>query len=234
MYYFPKSKFSQIMIFCFISATIVSHLFAQGKTETEKILNPNSIIRISYENSAGITASRNKLESAKYNFKLFESEYTQFIPLLLDSRVKRKSGNETSGEVVAGMEKEFFDGTSLSFDVGNSTDIISGEYEHTQFVEGLLEFPLFSSNRKLSRLTKRTFQENELYSANIGYVNTIRRVIRNASERYYDLVPRTETLEAIKKYRALLQTLLGKESKEDSCRVFMQVCNHGGNYTIQN
>ncbi len=201
-----KLSNSFMLVFVFVSC-----VFGQDRVNSVKILNPNSIIQISYANSAGIEASRNKLKSAEYNFKLFESEYTQFIPLLLDTRIKRKAGNQTSGEIVAGMEKEFFDGSALSFYLGNSMEKFGGGYENTHFVEGSLEFPLFSSNRKLSRLIKRTFEENELYSANLGYVNTIRRVIRSALERYYDLVPRKQILELLQKYRQVLTLLLQEE-----------------------
>jgi len=182
--------------------------FVQNKADAEQILNPNTIMHTSYANSAGIEASRNKLNSAKYNFKLFESEYTQFLPLVLDTRLKRKSGGETTGEIVAGMEKEFFDGSALSLYMGNAVDGMGGEYVNTQFVEGRLDFPLFSSNRKLSRLIKRTFEENELYSANLGYVNTIRKVVRSALERYYDLVPRQQILDVSRKYQRVLKSLL--------------------------
>jgi outer membrane protein TolC len=189
-----------------------SAVFGQQKDGSEeKILNLDSIVRITYDNNPSIASARHKLKSAEYNFKLFESEFTQFIPLLLDSRVRNQSGNKTSAEVVASMEKEFFGGASLSLDVGNETDRRPGETAHTQFVAGRLEFPLFSSNRKLNRVIKRTFEENELFNANLDYVEAIREEISDAVESYYDLVSRTQILETGGKYQEKLNALLDEE-----------------------
>ena len=178
---------------------------------TLEILNRDTIIKIAFKNSPSIAAARYRLKSAEYNFKLFESEFTQFTPLILDSRVRRKSGDETSGEMSAGMEKEFFDGSSLSLVLGSAADRVPGETEYTQFVESRMELPLFSSNRKLSRIIKRTFEENDLYSANLDYVDTIREEIREATERYYDLLPRAQALATLRSYRERLALLLEEE-----------------------
>ncbi|MFQ5604813.1 MAG: hypothetical protein ACE5HS_16200 [bacterium] len=184
---------------------VVAKKHAEGCIE---VLNPDSIIRISFENNLKIKAARHKLHSAEFNFKLFESEFTQFIPITVDSKVEKSSDDETFTEITAGIKKEFFDGSFMALYAGNSTDITSGVGEHTQFIEGLVQFPLFSSNRKLNRIIKRTFEENEVYSANLEYVNTIRRTIRNALEMYYDFVPRMQILEMVKKYHHVLKILL--------------------------
>ena len=184
-----------------------------GQTQGDSVivLNRDSIIHMAFENSPSIAAAWHRLKSAEYNFKLFESEYTQFTPLVLDSRLRRKSGDESSGELSAGMEKEFFDGSSLSLNVGSGVDRVPGETYYDQFVESRLEFPLFSSNRKLSRVIKRTFEENDLYSANLDYVETVREGIRRGVERYYDLLPRAQALEALRDYRKRLALLLAEE-----------------------
>jgi len=207
---FLQRALLQIVII-FLILFPVSSVFGQKQNESEKILNPDSIVRMTYDNNPSIASARHKLKSAEYNFKLFESEFTQFIPLILDSRVRNQSGNKTSAEVVASMEKEFFGGASLSLDVGNETDRQPGETAHTQFVAGHLEFPLFSSNRKLNRVIKRTFEENELFNANLDYVEAIREEISEAAESYYDLVSRTRILEMGKKYQEKLNALLDEE-----------------------
>ncbi len=175
------------------------------------MLNPDTIIRIAYERNPRIAAARHKLRSSEYNYKLFESEYSQFIPLIMDSRVQRGTEDSeriTSGRLTAGLRKEFFDGSSASLDAGNETEWDSEGRSHNQFVEGQVEFPLFSSNRKLSRVIKRTFEENELHNANLNYVERVRTVLHDAQEEYYDLIARTQVLNTIRKYKERLESLL--------------------------
>jgi len=108
--------------------------FVQNKADAEQILNPNRIMHISYANSAGIEASRNKLKSAEYNFKLFESEYTQFLPLVLDTRMKRKSGNETVDNLIQALrslsntEVDFYKVANDYFDNVRDLQYLCGVY----------------------------------------------------------------------------------------------------------
>jgi hypothetical protein len=111
------------------------------------------------------------------------------------------------------MRKEFFDGTSIEASVGN--DIGWGKnvtYNNVNYIESEVSFPLFTSARKLDRLIKRTFEENELYTKNLDYVDAVKENIHDAVEQYYDLVPRIKTYEMIKAYRAELQELLTIDS----------------------
>lgn len=54
--------------------------FSQISIEADLMLNPENIIRLTYNQNDRIKAAYYELESAKSNFKLFESEYTQFNP----------------------------------------------------------------------------------------------------------------------------------------------------------
>ena len=203
-------RFSSYLIIALILLNAPS-IRGQTAEDPATVLNRDSIIHIAFENSPSIAAAWHRLKSAEYNFELFESEYTQFTPLILDSRLRRESGDETSGELSAGIEKEFFDGSSLSLAAGSGANRIPGQTEYSQFVESRMQFPLFSSKRKLSRIIKRTFEENDLYSANLDYVETVREEIRRATERYYDLLPRAQILEILREYRRRLALLLEEE-----------------------
>ena len=154
------------------------------------------------DNSSRIKAAEHKLESAQYNFKLFESEFTQFTPFKMNSEIRGDINNIYESEISIGLQKEFFDGSSIDAYVGNSN--VWGERlndGNTQFIKAEVQFPLFSSNRKLKRIIKRTFEENELYSARLDYVNSIRNTIRNSLEMYYDYVPRAKILQRLKIYK---------------------------------
>jgi outer membrane protein TolC len=188
----------------------ISSASGQSSAGTAAVLNPDTIIKIAYERNPRIAAARHKLRSSEYNYKLFESEYSQFIPLIMDSRVQRTSDSSEdnpSGRLTAGLRKEFFDGSSASLDVGNETQWDSNDGTHNQFIEGQVEFPLFSSNRKLSRVIERTFEENELHNANLDYVEQVREILREAQEEYYDLISRARILNTLRKYKKRLEAL---------------------------
>ena len=195
-----KSGFILIVHIFLLFASTAVHSNPQKNNELS--LYPETIMRLTMDNSSRIKAARHKLESAQFNFKLFESEYTKFTPLKMNSKIRGDKNKEYESVTSLGIQKEFFDGSSMGASVGNSN--IWGEGlpdENTQFIKTEVRFPLFSSNRKLNRIIKRTFEENELYSAQLDYVNTIRRIIRSALEMYYDYVPRAKTLQKFKQYK---------------------------------
>jgi hypothetical protein len=202
----------KLFLFLFVSAFSV-HVFGQIKIEKSQMLYPENIIKLTFDNSDRIKSAFYNLEAAKYNFKLFESEYTQFNPLIINSDLHTNSDRENSGELSAGMSKEFFDGTSITSSMGNN----SGwgripENRNVSFIESEVSFPLFSSARKLDRLIKRTFEENELYTKNLEYVDEVRHNILFALEQYYDLVPRYKSYNMYKTYRNELNSILTSDS----------------------
>jgi hypothetical protein len=191
----------------------VYSLFAQITFDQTTSLFPENIIKLTFENSDRIKAAYYQLDAAKYNFKLFESEYTQFNPVIVDSKVITNSDGVSFGEFSTGMNKDFFDGTSISASIGNNTDWGHNVENHNvNFVETEVSFPLFTSVRKLDRLIKRTFEENELYTKNLAYVDEVKTNILAALEQYYDLVPRIKTYEMLKRYREELKSMLTNKS----------------------
>ncbi len=207
MHFTKTISISFIVLFYSITSS------AQYNLDTTLVLSPQNIIKITFENSDRIKSAYFHLESAKYNFKLFESDYTQFNPIIVRSGASANSEHRNYSNVSAGMRKEFFDGTSIEASVGN--DIGWGKnvtYNNVNYIESEVSFPLFTSARKLDRLIKRTFEENELYTKNLDYVDAVKENIHDAVEQYYDLVPRIKTYEMIKAYRAELQELLTIDS----------------------
>jgi hypothetical protein len=200
---------SKIILVSFIASFFTISGFAQYELDTSVVLSPENIIKITFERSDRIKSAYFRLESAKYNFKLFESDYTQFNPIIVGSGLSANSEHQNYTNSSAGMRKEFFDGTSIEAAIGNNVGW--GEnvtYHNVNFVEMEVSFPLFTSARKLDRLIKRTFEENELYTKNLDYVDAVKENIHDAVEQYYDLVPRIKTYEMLKAYRVELQELL--------------------------
>ena len=197
------------IIFSLILFLFTINSYAQLKLDSTLTLFPENIIKITFDNNDRIKSAYYELEAAKYNFKLFESEYTQLNPLIVNSKINSNSDKEYSGDFSIGMRKEFFDGTSIEASVGNNTNWGNNvDSRNLNFVETEISFPLFTSARKLDRLIQRTFEENELYTKNLDYVDAVKENIHRALEQYYDLVPRIKTYEMLKRYRDELKNLL--------------------------
>ena len=207
----------KLLLFYFIISLFIPGLFSQINHDTTSMLYPDNIIKITFNNNDRIKSAYYELEAAKYNFKLFESEYTQFNPLIVAPKMHMNSNGQYTTDIIAGMQKEFFNGASISTAIGNNNAWGNGvELGNINFIETEIGFPLFSSSRALERIMKRTFEENELYTKNLDYVEAVRKNIKEALEMYYDLVPRIKTYEALKEYRSELNTILMNDSREIS------------------
>jgi len=206
-------RYNIILTLIILTFRLTIELNGQAKIDPAQKLYPENIIKLTFDNSDIIKSAYYKLEAAKYNFKLFESEYTQFNPLIVNSNINSNSSKVYAGEVSAGMSKEFFDGTAITSSIGNNSDWGHNvDNRSINFIDADISFPLFSSARKLDRLIKRTFEENELYTKNLDYVDEVKKNIHLALEQYYDLVPRIKSHEMIKVYRDELNSLLERDS----------------------
>ena len=199
-----------------MSLIFIPQVRSTGNVDTTLLLYPENIIKITFNNNNRIKSAYYDLESAKYNFKLFKSEYTQFNPLIVVPHVTANSEEVNSGKVVVGMEKRLFNGSYLSTSFGVDNYWGGGTQESTVSYVDETEagFPLFSSSRALERIIKRTFEENELYTKNLDYVDEVRSNIRKALEQYYDIVPRINIYEMLKEYRDELVNILANDSLE--------------------
>jgi hypothetical protein len=201
---------------------LLNSVFGQNGYSGSLTISPETIMKITYKNNVRIKSAYYNLESAKYNFKLFESEYTQFNPIVINSEMRGNSEDQYGNETSIGFQKEFFDGSSVRSRIGSASYFGGGGTKrYNQYVAAEVEFPLFMSSRKLNRLIKRTFEENDLYSKKLEYVDAIRRNIRRALENYYDLVPSRKIYLMLVNYRDMLEKILREKAdilSEDSRR----------------
>ena len=201
------------LILGFITTLFYFTSNGQITIDSTLLLYPENILKMTFNNNDRIKAAYYNLESAKYNFNLFESEYTQFNPLIVEPTINANSSGEYSSDISAGMKKEFFNGSSISTAVGIYNDWGHNvDRNNINFIETEVGFPLFSSSRALERIIKRTFEENELYTKNLEYVDAVRDNIKLSLEQYYDLVPRIKIYEMLIKYRSDLQNLIANET----------------------
>jgi hypothetical protein len=106
------------IITLFFFFIIVSPLQAQISIDSTLSLHTENILKITFNNNDKIKSAYYYLEAAKFNFKLFESEFTQFNPLIVSPKVNANSDREYSTEVTAGIQKQFFNGSLIRTSVG--------------------------------------------------------------------------------------------------------------------
>ncbi len=170
----------------------------QDSERVGAVIDFYSIIKITYEKNLEIAAARYEIEETDYQFRRFERNLSQFVPLVVDSQIERESErnliggnritqNEDEARVTVGVEKEFFDGKRFAAGAGiRATSNKDGENANP-FIGGELRFPLFSSVTTLERVTERAFEQNELLEAWLDFIDTVRDEVSDSQETYIDL-----------------------------------------------
>ncbi len=174
-------------------------------------INIESIIQLVFGENPEVVAIRYALEAAEFQYKDFVRNLSQFTPLLFRQAIARDQRQYEEGQVYStrvGMEKEFFDGSSIFTGVGHRGNFGDAESGKGQFLETDITFPLFGSNTTLRRITNRSREENELLNARLEYVDTIRDNIRMAQFNYIDVLTHLERMamrkECIEDYQGFL------------------------------
>ncbi|MCX7918724.1 MAG: TolC family protein [bacterium] len=156
-------------------------------------INLESIIHLTYQINPNIAAAKYDLESAEYAYQEFERELSQFTPLKLESRIDRTLTQTSGGTLESGtqnysnsigFQKDYFNGTSFSFSVGHQGDFGEDNAGHYPFIGTSISIPLFSSYQTLSRITWRSFEESQLYTARLNYISKIKGHLRWAQLGY--------------------------------------------------
>ena len=75
-----KLGFSPLFCVYMLLLFVYTSIYCQTEENYRFSLYTESIMRLTMDNSSRIKAAKHKLESAQFNFKLFESEFTQFTP----------------------------------------------------------------------------------------------------------------------------------------------------------
>ena len=145
-----------------LSVVYIQLTFTQSSIDTTTLLYPENIIKITFNNNNRIKSAYYELEAAKYNFKLFESEYTQFNPLIVAPKMHMNSNGQYTTDVVAGMQKEFFNGASISTAIGNNNAWGNGvELGNINFIETEI-FLQISKQKNKGFHVKRTGSKSKL------------------------------------------------------------------------
>lgn len=190
-------------------------------SHTIPLISASSLIRITYQNNKEIEAVRYDLQAAEIAFKQFERGLSQFTPFLAESKANRKKDRYPKDEYPrsktdygyssrVGMEKEFFNGSSVSSGIGYRGFEGESSEGGVPFAEMEYKFPLFGSYTTLRRVTDRTFEENEVFNARLDYVDTIRYTIQSSQELYIWLQVILDRLEFSRESHSFYEELLLK------------------------
>ncbi|MDI6784600.1 MAG: TolC family protein, partial [bacterium] len=191
------NRFLIASIIVFFGATVFAEnvqttISISSATSGSQLINLDSLIPLTYRINPNIAAAKYDLEAAEYAYQEFERELSQFTPFKLDSNLDRTtdivSGSpQSSGHTYSnaiGIEKDYFNGASVSASIGHQGTFGNDENSHNPFLGISASIPLFSSHQTLRRITRRTYEENQLYSTRLGYIDTIKSHIRSAQLQY--------------------------------------------------
>ncbi len=156
-------------------------------------VSPLSLVSLAFELQPDIKSSfqRFKSEEARYDF--FYTSRDSSTPRL---SVSNSAGESRADESVTrtrrhtvelALEKRFFDTTELEVGVGYDTDGLDEDISNRPFLSASLRYPLWASREKLERASEDIFRRNDLNDAQLGYIQEVRRRLRRALFRYYEV-----------------------------------------------
>lgn len=157
-----------------------------------------SVVNLTFLHNLEVAAERYNVEAAELQFERFVRSQSQFIPLIAESGVEQEAESELvagrreeerdrAGTVSLGMEKEFFDGTTVEASSGLRVRTNRNGRNSHPFVELGLQVPLFASFTRLERITERTFEESEMLEAWLDFIETVREAINESQRSYFQL-----------------------------------------------
>jgi hypothetical protein len=183
----------------------------EGSLEAGSSINIESLMQLVFDENPEVVSVRYALEVAEFQFKDFVRNLSQFTPFLSRSFITRNQRRNEEEQVYSarvGMEKEFFDGSSIFTGFGHRGHFGDPESGTGQFLETDITFPLFGSYTTLRRITSRSREENELLNARLEYIDEIRDNIMEAQFHYFDLLTTRENkarrIECIEDYKGFL------------------------------
>jgi len=162
-------------------------------------LNTENIIYILYEEAPKIAASRESMVAARYGLKEFKADLSRLEPFVnadgtLFQYPERQDSDGLTGETVAGVEKETFDGAIYRLEGGMSGSRVEfGEYEEGEdriekgsggLVRGRVEIPFVGSRKRQSRVINAAFQESNARAAVMEYLSNYTQYV-NQTLLYY-------------------------------------------------
>jgi len=199
-------------------------------------LTPHSIVRLVYELSPLVRASREEMVAAQHGleeFKLNLSRLEPFARFNADSSrfPERRDAEGVMGEAVGGVEKETFEGAIVRLEGGGSASRFQfGDAEDEEdevekgsgaLIRARLEVPFVGSRKRQQRVISQAFQESSSRKARLNYLSNFQAYVTAALSYYHSTVLYLDYMRAYDRKLEELEALL-KEPRvrpEDVSRI---------------
>ena len=166
----------------------------------EYVLSARTLIPVAFHRQPDIKSSfqRFKSEEARYDF--FYATRDSLTPKVRvandfnEERDRLEVERERAHNVELGVEKLFFDTTTLDLGLGYRTEAVDQAIGNQPYVTASLRYPLWASRERLERTSAEIFQRNELNDAQLAYIQLVRRQLRDVLYRYYDVTRLARTV----------------------------------------
>lgn len=158
------------------------------------VITPLSLVQLAFDRQPDIKSSfqRFKSEEARYDF--FYSSRDSLTPRLRlrndfsEDRGPEEVFRDRTHSVEFGVEKLFFDTTRMDLSVGYRSEEFADDLGNAPFVAANIRYPLWASREKLERASEDIFRQNELYDAQLAYIQLVRSSLQSAMFRFYEVV----------------------------------------------
>jgi outer membrane protein TolC len=166
-------------------------------------LNVESIIHMIYEMSPAVAASREEDIAAQHQLEEFKANLSRFEPFAEFNTTgsafpKRRDSDGLTGELLAGLEKDMFDGAQVRVEGGVSASRVEfGETGEGQddvetgsgaLMRARLEVPFVGSRLRQNRVISQAFQESTARKAALDYLGKYRAASINGLTFYWDAI----------------------------------------------
>ena len=173
----------------------------RGGRAGEYLINGVTIVRLVYELSPLVRASREAMIAARHALVEFRANLSRFEPFAtttgdVSQFPHRRDSRTTQGEIVAGIEKGTFEGAIFRIEGGASASHAEfGEVNQNQdevesgsggLVRGRIEVPFVGSRKRQDRVIQEAFQEWSARQAEFQYLSEYRRRVIQALNYYED------------------------------------------------
>ncbi len=162
-------------------------------------LSADNIIRILFNKSPLMIASRERMVAAQYGLEEFKANLSRLEPYVrADASIsdfpERRDARIESGTATAGISKETFDGSIYQADVGwSGARTRYGEVEKDQddevrgqggTVHGGVEVPFVGSRIRTNRIISAAYQESTARAAKLQYLTQFQSYAASALQYY--------------------------------------------------
>lgn len=199
-------------------------------------VNIHNIVRMMYERSPLVAASREEMVAARHGLEEFRSNLSRFEPFIdvtgnLSHYPERRSARGSRGELVGGIEKETFEGAVFRVESGVSSERVrfAATDDDDELVEqgsgtvirARVEVPFVGSRVRQNRIISQAFQESTARRAMLDYLSDYSTYTSYAFQYYRTALLYLHYMQAYERRLAELEMLLElpKLSEPDRVRV---------------